>query len=115
MTQAELIEEFKNNRLWIHISRYDRHLVPDLIELLGNIKFKSGHDLDSRVMDNALNGGEAWFRCEGGVSYNFHYPMTSGNDELSPEIYKNGPIYDIKEIVHEITISESDFEMLFKE
>ena len=109
------IEDFKNNRLWIHIKESQMNLVEELENLLPDIKFRSGDDLTSRTMLNALDTGEAWFRCESGVVYNKHYPRESGAWDISPWIYKNGEIIDIEEFLtsNRIKIEEDEIVALF--
>ena len=105
-----MIEEFLNNRLWVHITSEDMDLVKELKTILPDIRFADGRDIDGAAMDNALGHGEAWFRYEKGLRFCLSHPRKSTARDLSPWIYDNGEIINIDELVNDrkIEFSEDD-------
>ena len=114
-----MIEEFKNNKLWIHIRKDQRELIKDLQDILEDVTYSSGDDLnDEHILNRAFKTGEVWFRCDDGVHYTTEYPRTAECYHVSPWIYQNGQIVDIEEIVSGAKleeINEEEFDSIFGE
>ena len=106
----KMIDEFLDNRLWIHITSEDFPLIDQLSEMIPGLKFRSGIKVNTANMLKFSPSDEIWIRKENGVSFCRTYPRTSGLEGLSPWIYKFGPIVDIKEFLNikEIEIDEDE-------
>lgn len=112
-----MIEEFKNNKLWIHIRKDQRELMKDLQDILEDITYSSGVDLNNeKILNAAFVTGETWFRHDNGVHYTTQYPRTATCYHVSPWIYQNGQIVNIEEIVSDAKleeINEEEFDSIF--
>ena len=86
--------------------------------MMPQVRFGSGDKLNSKVMDEALVYGEAWFRHNNGVSYVKTHPRGNPCRTLSPQIYDHGEIVDIKDFIDsassKIEFNQEDLMKMFE-
>ena len=106
----DYIDEFRAGNIWIHIRKDQFEYVEELIKIAPDIKFCSGDKLNSKVMNNALYNGEAWFRYYMGVSYCTTNPRVANTWELAPKLYREGEIVNIADIVkdNQVVVTEDE-------
>ena len=107
-----MIDDFLNNKIWIHIRKEEFYLVDQLAELIPGLKYCSGDLVTTENLKKYHACDEVWFRHKNGVSFNRHYPPTSGCDSVSPWIYKYGEIVDIKDFLENRRLDVTEDEII---
>ena len=112
----ELINKFKSNNLWIHITKNDLNLLEDLIECLSDCKFINNVPLNAELLEDIITRyGEIWLRYQESINYSITHPRISPIKFISPEVYNYSEIIDTKEFLEYnlVVISEEELNILF--
>ena len=115
----EYIEDFLDGKIWIKIRKDQFELVKALHDIIPDVTFCDGSSLICPAMTAALSSHEqCWFRNDdNGVHYCSIYPRKADCYAFAPELYKNGEIINIENVVNykPLTISDEEIDFLFAE